>query len=349
MITIKEIAKECNVSITTVSNILNGKPKASEETRQKVMRVVEEKGYHPNYIAQGLRRQKTRMIGIIAEDIAQFTMPEVIEGIMEHCEKRNYRTIVQNLRLYSRWQDSWYDDDIRYHSVLDPALRELRSIRADGIIYVAGHARILHCFLDDLRVPAVMAYAYYNTDEVPSLVLDDEQGAYEMVKYLISMGHRKIGFVGGLKDNIHEQKRLQGIKKALSEANIPFDSSLFCFGGWNRETGYREVPKVISRGVTAVFCMADRIAGGVYDYMEEHHLSVGKDFSVAGFDNQDIAAYFKPALTTVDLPLREIGQRSAELLIDRLEADSKQCAEGVIKIPCRLIIRDSVKKLNCNL
>lgn len=345
MITIKEIAKECNVSITTVSNILNGKPKASEETRQRVMRVVEEKGYYPNYISQGLRRQKTRMIGIIAEDITQFTMPEVIEGIMEHCEKKNYRTIVQNLRLYSRWQDSWYDDDKRYHSVLDPALLELKSIQADGIIYVAGHARILHCFPDDLRVPAVMAYAYYNTDEVPSLVLDDEQGAYEMVKYLISMGHRKIGFVGGLKDNIHVQKRLQGIQKALSEANIPFDPSRVCFGGWNREVGYREAPKVISQGVTAVFCMTDRIAGGIYDYMEELHLSVGKDISVAGFDNQDMAAYFKPALTTVDLPLRKMGQRSAELLIDRLEADGEQSVKGVIKIPCRLIIRDSVRKI----
>ena len=91
MITIKEIAKECNVSITTVSNILNGKPKASEETRQRVMRVVEEKGYYPNYIAQGLRRQKTRMIGIIAEDITQFTMPEVIVTIHEHREKKQHR------------------------------------------------------------------------------------------------------------------------------------------------------------------------------------------------------------------------------------------------------------------
>lgn len=345
MITIREIAKECNVSITTVSNILNGKPKASEETRQRVMRVMEERGYHPNYIAQGLRRQKTRMIGIIAEDIAQFTMPEIIDGIMEHCEKRNYRTVVQNLRLYSRWQDTWYSDEKRYRSALDPALRELRSIRVDGVIYVAGHARILHCFPDDFPVPAVMAYAYYDTDEMPSFVLDDEQGAYEMTRYLFSMGHRRIGFVGGLEDNIHAQKRLRGIQRAYCDEKLPFLSSLVCFGGWNREDGYREAGKVISQGVTAVFCMADRIAGGVYDYMGERHLAVGRDISVSGFDNQNIAAYFKPALTTMELPLKEIGQRSAKALLDRLEADSEWDVKGEIGIPCRLVIRESVRKI----
>ena len=87
MVTIKEIAKECNVSVTTVSNILNGKPKVSEETRERVMKVIKRRGYQPNYVAQNLRRQKTHTIGIIAEDINQFSTPGVIESIMARCER----------------------------------------------------------------------------------------------------------------------------------------------------------------------------------------------------------------------------------------------------------------------
>lgn len=143
MVTLKEIAQECNVSATTVSNILNGKPKVSEETRLKVLDVVKRRGYQPNYIAQGLRNQKTRTIGIIAEDIAQFSTPGMIESIMAFCEEKGYRTIVQNLRLYARWQESWFNNEEAYRSVLEPALQELRSIKVDGLIYVAGHARII--------------------------------------------------------------------------------------------------------------------------------------------------------------------------------------------------------------
>ena len=123
MITVKEIARRCGVSATTVSNILNGKPKVSEETRQRVLDVIRETGYQPNYIAQGLRNRKTRMIGIIAEDIAQFSTPPIIEGMMEFFESRGYRTIVQNLRLYARWSDQWYEKDAEYHSILDPDFR----------------------------------------------------------------------------------------------------------------------------------------------------------------------------------------------------------------------------------
>ena len=102
MVTLKEIARECNVSATTVSNILNGKPKVSEETRLRVLDVVKKRGYQPNYIAQGLRNQKTKTIGIIAEDISQFSTPGMIESIMACCEEKGYRTIVQNLDVYKR-------------------------------------------------------------------------------------------------------------------------------------------------------------------------------------------------------------------------------------------------------
>ena len=109
MVTLKEIAYLCGVSPTTVSNVINGKAKTSEETRQKILQVIDETGFKPNIMAKGLRIKSSRTIAIIAEDLAQFTSPPIIESIMEACEQKDYRVIVHNLRLYDRWQDTWYN------------------------------------------------------------------------------------------------------------------------------------------------------------------------------------------------------------------------------------------------
>lgn len=350
MVTLKEIAQECNVSATTVSNILNGKARASEETKRLVLQKVKERGYHPNYIAQGLRMQKTKMISIIAEDIAQFTTPAIIEGIMAYSEEKGYRTTVYNLRMYARWQDTWYDKVQQFHSIVDPVIQEVLSGKVDGVIYVAGHARSIQCFPENYSVPAVMAYAYSDSAEVPSIVVSEEESSYEIVKYLISMGHKRIGIIGGKADNIHTQKRLQGYQRALYEENILYNPGMVRYGNWERDSGYREAAFLVEGGATAIYCMADRMAGGVYDYLEEHGMKAGEEISVVGFDNQDIAEYFRPALTTMALPLSEIGHRAAEILFDKMGVGENGTRETVqeqeIKIPCTITVRNSVKRLD---
>ncbi len=345
MITIKEIAQECGVSATTVSNVLNGKAKVGEEKRQRILDVVSKRGYHPNSIAQGLRMQKTRTISIIAEDITQFSTPEIVETVMNYLEERRYRTVVRNLRLYSRWSGDWYNDAGAYHSILDPILTELDSIMVDGIIYVAGHARIIDCFPENFQIPAVMSYSYCRNDRIPSVVIDDEQSAYQLINYLIGRGHRRIGMIGGRMDNIHTQKRLAGYQKALYEAGIPFNPSWVRYGNWDKESGYREAEPLLATGVTAVFCCCDRSAGGLYLYMHEHGLRPGRDLAVAGFDNQDIAEYFTPGLTTMALPLHEIGLASARLLLEQIEGngDGRDDPGNVTMIPCRFVERSSVQ------
>lgn len=345
MVTLKEIASECNVSAATVSNVLNGKNKVSEKTRQKVLEVVRKRGYQPNYIAQGLRTQKTKTVGIIAEDIAQFTTPEIVEGIMSHCEERGYRTIVKNLRLYARWNDTWYGNEQAYHSILDPTLQEVVSLMVDGIIYIAGHARIISCFPPDFALPAVMSHAYAQNPRVPSVLVDDVSSAYEIVKYLISQGHRKIGVIGGRADNIHTQRRLEGYQRALYEANILFDPKLIQYASWDMDSAYKVAGKVLQPGVTAVFCMTDRMAGGVYRFLDEQGMRVGEHVSVAGFDNQDIAEYFVPGLTTTAMPLMEMGTVSARLLIEQIEGTETEGERQhkEILIPCSFIQRESVR------
>lgn len=350
MITLKEIAEECKVSATTVSNILNGKPKVSEETKARVLAIVKKRGYRPNYIAQGLRNQKTRTIGIVAEDIVQFTTPAMVESIMACCEEKGYRTVLQNLRLYARWRDSWFDDEKAYRSVLEPALQEMSSIKVDGLIYVAGHTRALSDFSEEFRKPRVIAYAYEQTAQCPSIIIDDEQGGYDMMKYLLSMGHRRIGVIAGRADNIHSQKRLLGLQKALFEAGVPYNPEWVRYGEWDRASGYREASSLVETGVSVIFCLADLMARGVYDYLEEQGIRVGEEISVAGFDNNDAAEYSSPGITTMKLPLFEIGHRAAELLLNRLENETEEMPQTTqelgIAIPCTLLERQSVKRIS---
>ena len=345
MVTLKEIAEECGVSATTVSNVLNGKAKTSEETRQYILRVIEERGYRPNYMARGLRSQSTRLIGLIAEDIAQFTTPEIVEGIMACCEENGYRTVMTNLRLYARWSDSWYQNEAAYHSILDPTLLELQSIMVDGIIYIAGHARYVHCFPENFSTPAVMAYAYASNPGVPSVLIDDEDAAYRIVKYMIEKGHRKIAIAAGLQNNIHTQKRLAGAQRAMFEAQIPFNPAWIRYINWNRQPAYEVAEQIVGTGASGIFCMTDRIAGGIYEYAHEKGIEIGKDLAVAGFDDQDIAEYFIPPLTTMKLPLTEIGNQAARLLFEEIEHknDTEKKPGREILIPCTFRERDSIR------
>ncbi len=344
MANIKEIAERCGVSVATVSNVLNGKAKASDETKERILSVVRETGYQPNVMAQGLRTRRTHTIGIIAEDMDLFSTPRIIEGIMAHCEEKNYRFIHENLRLYSRWGNTWFYKEREYQSVLKPAVREMLSIKVDGIIYVAGHARVIDCFPEDLSIPAVLTYAYSREDRYPYVVIADEDGGYEMTKYLLSMGHRKIGMIGGTSDNLHTIKRINGYQRALYEARVLYNPDLVEYGDWERRSGYELAGKLIAAGVTAVFCLNDKMAGGVYDYLEEHQIRPGEDISVAGYDNQAITEYFRPSLTTMEIPLKEIGVTAARILTGTLDGQQGEEKEtGEIQKQCSLIVRNSVR------
>ncbi|NLM09845.1 MAG: LacI family transcriptional regulator [Clostridiaceae bacterium] len=345
MITLKEIAQICDVSISTVSNILNGKPNVSEETRQRVLEVVNQTGYKPNYFAQGIRKQKTKIIGIIVEDLNLFSTTPIVGAIMAYCEELDYRTILINMRLYDKWQDTWYNDEQKFNSVLQPSIKELLSIKVDGIVYVAGHCRVINCFPDDFKIPGIVVYGISNSPKFTSVVIDDKKGGYDITKYLISMGHRKIGVIAGTPDNLHTMRRILGYQKALFEEEILYNPDFVRYGDWMRPSGYREAESLIKEGVSAIFCMNDLMAVGLYDYLYEKGIQVGEDISVVGYDNKEISECIRPGLTTNEIQLEKIGQEAAKIMIKMLEEDyvaSK--SQEIIKIPCRLIIRESVKK-----
>ena len=341
MITLKEIAEKCSVSITTVSNILNGKSNVSEKTKQRVLEVVKETGYRPNYMARGLRASKTNSIGIIIDDLTEFSSTGIIDGIMSYFDEHKYKAILENLRFYSKWGTKWYHNK-GYEDSVQQAIDEFVSIKVDGIIYVAGHARCISCIPENLEVPLVISYAFTEQPGISSVEFDDIQAACDMTTNLIKNGHKKIAVIAGSEKNIHTQRRLEGYKKALSENGLE-DPKLLKYANWDRTSGYEAAKELLAKSdCTAIFCFNDLMAAGVYDYLNEKGLTPGKDISVAGFDNRTMSQFLNPALTTVEIPLVEIGRKSAELILKQIASpDDFETQQSFVE--CKIIERDSVK------
>ena len=343
MVTLKQIAEECSVSITTVSNILNGKSNVSEDTKERVLKVIKETGYRPNYMARGLRASKTNSVGIIIDDLTEFSSTGIIDGIMSYFDEHNYKAILENLRFYSKWGTKWYRNK-EYEDSVQQAIDEFEAIKVDGIIYVAGHARCISCIPDNLSVPLVIAYAFTEKPGISSVEFDDMKAACDMTENLIKNGHKKIAVIAGTKTNIHTERRLEGFKKAMSEHGLSVKDSDIRYALWDTKSGYESAKELLEGSdYTAVFCFNDLMAAGVYDYLYEKGLVPGKDISVAGYDNRTMSQYLKPALTTVEIPLVDIGRKSAELLLNQIKnPDDNKPQQHFVQ--CGIIERESVSK-----
>ena len=345
MVTLKEIAERCSVSITTVSNILNGKSNVSQSTKDRVLQVIKETGYHPNYMARGLRASKTYSVGIIIDDLTEFSSTGIIDGIMSYFDEHKYKAILENLRFYSKWGTKWYHNK-GYEESVQQAIDEFESIKVDGIIYVAGHARCISCIPDNLNIPLVISYAFTEKAGIPSVEFDDMQAAFDLTKHLIQNGHKKIAVIAGTKNNIHTTRRLEGFKKAMKENDLPVKDSDIRYALWDTPSGYENAKSLLEGSdYTAVFCFNDLMAAGVYDYLYEKKLVPGKDISVAGYDNRTMSQYLKPALTTVEIPLYDIGRKSAELILKQINNPDYSEAQHHF-VQCGIIERESVGNLN---
>ena len=223
MVTLKEIAQKCNVSIATVSNILNGKSNVSKKTKERVLRIIEETGYKPNFMARSLRATQSRTIGMIVDDITAFGTSKIIEGIMEICEAFNYRSIMSNLRIYSKWLNKEHTHQ-DFVDLVNAAIQEMLALKVDGIIYVGAYSREVDYLPLDLPIPIVIAYAFSKDKTVPSVYIDDVKSAYEMTDYLIKMGHKDIAIITG-QNGIHTELRIKGCKQALEDNSIEYNEA----------------------------------------------------------------------------------------------------------------------------
>ncbi len=335
MITLKELASRCNVSIATVSNILNGKSNVGEETKKRVLEVVKETGYKPNIMARGLRASKTKTIGLIVEDLTAFSSPWIVEGAMSYLEENGYGTVLENLRMYTKHVDTWENQN-SFSKIVNSAIDQMISIKVDGIIYVAGHARNIFIDTNQIEIPFVMTYAFSENKNIHCVNIDDEKAAFELTEYLIKKGKKRIAVIGGKKENLHTIHRLVGYKNALEKNHLSYDESLIAFGDWERNGGFDATNYLIDKkcDFDAFFCFNDLMAAGCFDALLGKNIIPGKDVSVVGFDNREVSEFLRPSLTTMEIPLEEIGIESAKMLLEK-DFQNKL-------IPCKMILRDSV-------
>lgn len=352
-VTIKDIASMCGVSVSTVSNVLNGKShKASDDVAARIRETVERVGYKPNYLAKSLRAVNTKTIGVIVEDLITFTSPPMIEGLMDYCEEKGYNVVIENMRLNGRWHGQWMNDQRLYMQALRPVLDKMNSLNIDGIIYIGAHEHKITEIQISGEIPFVMAYSFTSMPTIPTYRLDDELGGYEAIHYLMQKGHKKIAILGGEFDNTHTINRMMGVQRAYFEAKELFNPNMVVYCRWNNEGGYDGMKQLLDSGmlqeVTAVFCMSDTIAAGAYDALKRAGKMPGTDISVIGYDNHEISDCLYPKLTTIALPLEEIGYQSAKQVIsmcEKREIEGSDMEQKDVKIAGKLVERDSVKKI----
>lgn len=343
--TIKDIATLCGVSISTVSNVLNGKMnKVSAEVAEKIHDIVKQTGYQPNYLAKNLRAQSTKTIGVIAEELNIFSTSPMIEGLMQCCEEKGYNVVIENMRLFGRWHGAWMHDDALYQSALTPIRNKMDSLKLDGIVYISSYEHVVNFKNDADDMPMVLLYATNNDGKTPSFRLDDEAGGYEVYKHLISMGHSKIAIITGEAENSHTVNRLRGVQRAMFEAGILYNPALVTYQTWDKEGGYKGARDILDKKPTALLCMSDLIAAGAYEYMHEHDIKPGIDISIVGYDNREISEMLSPPLTTLELPLEKMGYEAVDRLIKMIEEPDHSDYDIDIKVAGELLERKSVKR-----
>lgn len=339
MVTIREISKQANVSIATVSKVLNGKKGVSQTTKDNVLAIAKELDYRPNLTARNLKKGQSRTLGVITEDLTVFNTPDIVDGIDAYCESNGYHYILGNLRFYKRYGNKPKDTRECTELVLS-LVDTMLSKQVDGIIYVGCHSHPVVPLSTPSNTSFVYAYCYSTDPGIPSVMYDDQKASFEATQHLVSKGYRNIGVIAGPPESIHTANRLLGYQEALFANNIPYNPRLTVYGNWERDQGYAFSKMLIDEGVTALFAQNDLMATGVIDYCNQHGIQVGKDIGLIGFDNREVSAFCRPTLSTVSLPLFEIGQNATHLMLDIIEGKHIVCGQKLM-LACKVIERES--------
>jgi len=331
---LKDIARKANVSVSTVSRVINKSKYVSPELAERVNSVIKETGYMPDQIARSMVTKRTKLIGIIIPDISQRFYSILLSGIEEVTSEYDYNILICNI-------NDNLEKEYKYLNIL-------KTMRADGIIIMhEKFSEKVEDYLRSIDIPIVLSSVKSRNLKAISVNIDDFRASYDAVEYLIRLGHRKIAMIGGdLQDITTGKNRFAGYRQALKDYGIEYSESYFRIGNFKINDGYRAMDEILNANKknrpTAVFVVSDEMALGAIDCITDRGLKVPDDISVVGFDDIDLASSVKPKLTTVHQPIREIGRMSAELLIKQLENKSISVREVVIDHS--LVIRDSCCK-----
>lgn len=335
-VTIRDVAAAAGVSVATVSYVLNGKKKVSEQTRSVILDVIKELEYVPDLNARGLSVKDTKLIGIV--------VPQTEPGSKLMFRNNFYSEILGSIEYHARQHG--YHVLISATDVTEDYLNLIRERNLDGVIIIGTYQNEFFEQLRQLEVPVVMVDSYCKFNCFHEVRIDDQQSSYLAVKYVLDAGHREIGLVSGL---LHEdgvmQKRFKGYQQALAEYGIPFRKEYIFEGNVDYDSGVELAGRIaeMKSPLTAVVATADVFAIGLMKGFYEMGIRVPEDISVMGFDDLEISEYLTPGLTTVHQEISLKGEVAVNLLVQNMaDRDMKKTKEI---LPVRLVERDSVKRL----
>jgi LacI family transcriptional regulator len=330
-VTIYDVAREANVSMATVSRVVNGNPNVKPVTRKKVLDVIERLGYRPNAVARGLASKKTTTVGVIIPDISSMFFAELARGIEDIATMYKYNIILSS-------SDQNKDKELHL-------LNTMLGKQVDGIVFMGGDITSEH--VDEFEkspVPIVLAGSIEETGKIPSVNIDYEQSTYDSVIEFIEKGHKNIAFVTGpLHEPINGKQKLKGYKRALEQSGIAYREELVVEGDYTYDSGIEAFEKLLENEVraTAIFAGTDEMALGVVHGAEDRGFHIPNDFEVISADNTRLTLMVRPQLTTVVQPLYDIGAVAMRLLTKYMNKENVE--EHIVVLPHRIEHRQSTK------
>ena len=332
-ITIRDVAKKLNISITTVSRALDGYDDVSEETRQLVVQTAHEMGYVPNQAARQLRRRRSDSIGyILPADRPRFSDPffaEFVAGLGDEAAVHGFDLLVSTAPPGSPEEQQAYE-------------RWTQSRKVDGIVLNRIHLRDWRVqYLTQVQFPFVTLERSLDAHEYPSVEVDGRRWYKVLVDHLVALGHQRIAYVGASPDLKIQADRFDGYQEGLQSHGLAFDANLVVESDLTSEGGYRAGDHLLGlpQPPTAIACVDDMTAIGVLHVARERGWTVGKDLAVAGFDGIEGFEHTQPPLTTINQPVYQIARRLVQMLAAQITG--KPLTEKRVQIEPVLEIRQS--------
>ena len=326
-ITIKDVAKAANVSVATVSRVLNKKTNVSDEAVQAVNRAVEELGYSPNFLGRDLRKSETKRILAIIASTEQSFYSDVLRGMQDAAYQQGYDVLIATTRN---------DPEHEMH-----LLNMLFSKAVDGAVLLAPKLDAQTISQLARKYHLAMCLERLEGCEILCVTIDNEQAGYDATKLLIGKGRKRIGLITTKERSQSSIDREKGYRRALADAGIGVDEQLIYYGGYDCDDGFAGCEQLmkLENKPDAIFSISDTISIGAMTYAIRNGIEVGKDVLFFGFDNIAYSHMFIPRLSTVEQPCYLQGKTVIEKLILNMKAEVPDM--GVYKLPHSLILRES--------
>lgn len=331
-ITIKDIAKKANVSVSTVSRVLNDKGRVSKNTKNRTLKIIEQMNYVQNSFAVSMVKKRSNMIVVMVPDIFTTFYAEVIHGVEEIAKKNGISTLVFTT-----------NDLLEQEKIfLNGGLLKV----CDGVVAIPGNNNPE--IYKNFEKPIIFVDRYIKNTDINGVVIDNFDGTYKLTKNLINNGHDKIAIIMGDKSLNIGGERLWGYQQALIDNGISIHDEYCFMGSWYEDNGYISVEKItkMKNPPTAILAANSNISIGAIKYFNDNELEIGKDYSFVGFDENILTEFIKPKMTIIKRPTLEMGRIAVEILIDMINKGKNSRNAQIIKLAVHLIEGSSVKNLH---